>query len=152
MLCSALLASPLVVRLPTSRPPSGGKPPPNTACSHARLADSLVHITKEAFAGQHTLPEVYEPIAEITLHIFCSVYVPEAGEWRAYDATEKEGSWHLLEHLPLTDETRYQSRWLRGPVAPVQASIDHLLTTPFKSRIAPSDIEAQNALWRRHRI
>ena len=32
-------------------------------------AYTLVHITKEAFAGPHTLPEVYEPISEITLHV-----------------------------------------------------------------------------------
>ena len=33
-------------------------------------------MTKEAFAGPHTLPEVLDLISPITLHVFCSVYVP----------------------------------------------------------------------------
>tara|TARA_B100000768_G_scaffold19972_1_gene17980 strand:- start:72 stop:395 length:324 start_codon:yes stop_codon:yes gene_type:complete len=33
-------------------------------------------VTKEAFAGPHTLPEVLDLISPITLHVFCSVYVP----------------------------------------------------------------------------
>ena len=37
---------------------------------------SLVHVTKDAFAGPHTLPEVLELISPITLHVFCSVYIP----------------------------------------------------------------------------
>ena len=144
---------------------------------------SLVHITKQAFEGPHTLPAVYEPISDITLHCFCSVYIPEAdgaeadgaeaeadgaeadgaaplslqralvaGEFRSYDATEREDGAHLMEHLPQTDETRYRATWLRGPLLPTQACLDHLLQTPFRSRIAPADIEAQNELWRKHRI
>ena len=35
-----------------------------------------MHVTREAFAGPHTLPEVLELISPITLHVFCSVYVP----------------------------------------------------------------------------
>ena len=121
---------------------------------------SLVHITKQAFEGPHTLPAVYEPISDVTLHCFCSVYIPHAdgadasvaGEFRSYDATEREDGTHLMEHLQLTDETRYRASWLRGPLLPTQACLDHLLLTPFRSRIAPTDLEAQNELWRKHRI
>jgi len=191
---------------------------------------SLVHVTKEAFAGPHTLPDLLELISPITLHVFCSVYVPaeelignsggvsggiggdgggssgdggrsesdgdgrsgrpygasasesvgatavaadaadaaavppdDAAAWggdggmslgafRCYDATERPGSDHLIEHVRATDETRYHARWRRGPVLPPQGCLDPLLLSLIRSKIPPELLAAQNALWRTHRI
>ena len=58
---------------------------------------SLVHVTKDAFAGPHTLPEVLELISPITLHVFCSVYIPaEEPEHLAVEAAAPDGLVALL--------------------------------------------------------
>ena len=144
----------------------------------------LAHITKEAFICRAMLNEVYKLISPITLHIFCSVYIPyplcppslgnagrggeqisglcadlsgmgirgssELGSFRFYDATERTGSTHLLEHVPYTDETRFRAKWLRGPFSPVQSNLDHLLTPG--SKVPPELLERQNASYRAHPI
>ena len=127
----------------------------------------LLHITKAAFDSPHILDEVYELISPITLHVFCAVYIPyqqsarpaadhaaeewfEEGCFRHYDATERAGASHLTEHVPHSDETRFQSRFQRGPFSPVQANLDHLLTPG--SKIPDHLLEQQNALYREHPI
>ena len=125
----------------------------------------LAHITKEAFMGPQMLDEVYEMISPVTVHVFCAAYIPfvsedlrepqnatsqELGVFRHYDATERQGSHHLTEYVPYTDETRYRQRWLRGPFSPVQGNLDHLLTPGSK---IPADLlERQNELYRAHPI
>ena len=70
--------------------------------------------------------------------------------FRHYDATERQGASHLTEYVPYTDETRYRSRWLRGPFSPPQGNLDHLLKPG--SKIPPDLLEQQNALYRAHPI
>ena len=125
----------------------------------------LAHITKEAFMGPQMLDEVYEMISPVTVHVFCAAYIPfvsedlrepqnatsqELGVFRHYDATERQGSHHLTEYVPYTDETRYRQRWLRGPFSPVQGNLDHLLTPG--SKIPEELLERQNELYRAHPI
>ena len=62
------------------------------------------------------------------------------GAFRHYDATEPLGASHLTEHVSHSDETRVQRRWQRGPFAPVQANLDHLIIpcTQMWQKRAPS--------------
>ena len=115
-------------------------------------------------------------INDVTVHVFCAVYIPyapplhqhtpgrnghghgrsssssapELGTFRHYDATERAGATHLLEHVPYTDETQLRQKWLRGPFAPVQGNLDHLLTPG--SKIPAELLERQNAAYRANPI
>ena len=75
-----------------------------------------------------------------------------AGEFRHYDATEREGGVALLEEVAATGETRYKRVWLRGPILPAQGCLDHQLLSPLKGKIEPAHLQRQNELWRQHRI
>ena len=58
--------------------------------------------------------------------------------------------YRLTEYVPYTDETRYRSRWLRGPFSPVQGNLDHLLKPGSK---IPSELLArQNEIYRKRPI
>ena len=74
----------------------------------------------------------------------------DLGCFRFYDATERTGASHLVEHVPYTDETRIRSKWLRGPFSPVQGNLDHLLTPG--SKIPDNLLERQNEAYRAHPI
>jgi len=100
----------------------------------------LVHVTEAAFKDPPLLPQDHEGASPIAVHVFCAAYITfeedtgvdigwcDSGSFRHYDATEPLGASHLTEHVSHSDETRVQRRWQRGPFAPVQANLDHLIT------------------------
>jgi hypothetical protein len=99
-----------------------------------------VHVTEAAFKDPPLLPQDHEGASPIAVHVFCAAYITfeedtgvdigwcDSGSFRHYDATEPLGASHLTEHVSHSDETRVQRRWQRGPFAPVQANLDHLIT------------------------
>ena len=109
----------------------------------------LVHVTEAAFKDPHLLPQDHQRASPIAVHVFCAAYITfeedtgvdigwcDSGSFRHYDATEPLGASHLTEHVSHSDETRVQRRWQRGPFAPVQANLDHLIT-PCTQKRAPS--------------
>jgi len=98
-----------------------------------------VHVTEAAFKDPPLLPQD-QCASPIAVHVFCAAYITfeedtgvdigwcDSGSFRHYDATEPLGASHLTEHVSHSDETRVQRRWQRGPFAPVQANLDHLIT------------------------
>lgn len=125
----------------------------------------LVHITKECFRSPHMLPELFEKIHEPTVHCFAAVYCPDvnedggtlvSGRFYDMDATERVRTppeeTTFLEQDPCTGETRYQVRWLRGPIGDVQANLDHLLLLKPSARwhLAKNLFDRQNEILRKH--
>lgn len=89
----------------------------------------IVHITKEVYrCGSYVENDLYEAIHEPTIHVFCSVYIPEAGDFLYFDATEPEltpgrpdgpvgntlDKLRQIEYDEETGETYMQRRWVRG--------------------------------------
>jgi transglutaminase-like putative cysteine protease len=125
----------------------------------------LVHITKECFRTPQMLPELFEKIHEPTVHCFAAVYIPDVGmdgkslvtgQWYNFDATERlrgpGESCAFLHEEEGTGETRYQDRWIRGPLGPVQANLDHLLLMKPSQRwkLAKDLFDRQNEILRKH--
>lgn len=124
----------------------------------------LVHITKECFRSPHMLPELFEKIHEPTVHCFAAVYLPDvdadgaplvSGRFHDMDATERarqDDEPRFLEEDASTGETRYQKRWLRGPIGDVQANLDHLLLLKPSARwhLAKNLFDRQNEILRKH--
>ena len=57
----------------------------------------------------------------------------------------------LGRYLPYSDETRVRRQWIRGPLSPVQANVDHLIRGDQITLNLPGQLmEEQNALYRAH--
>jgi transglutaminase-like putative cysteine protease len=112
----------------------------------------LVNIKRDVFALlPGMLPQMLSSISDVTLHCFCAAWDDGSDSFLHFDATEAlkgqpERNTMMEENL-VTGESRLKRQFLVGPLTPVQANLDHLLSYRFDSTKIDETLRArQNEL------
>ena len=84
-------------------------------------------MSKAAFAGPHTLPEVLDLISPITLHVFCSVYVPAEELYTLQDKSDLASQTLAKREGMCTNKANLQVALLRAAGIP---GMPHRVRTP----------------------